>query len=108
MYPIETEPRINEHWVVFDLLPTYEISNYGRIGNTRTGRELPIEIDSEGYSRATMYYLGKSYRVFVHLLVVRAFFINYKLGAYVGFVNDNKQDCTVLNLTLVPTVRRGD
>lgn len=94
------EPRLDEHWVTFEDLPTYAVSNYGRVMNVKTGRDLVTTLDKEGHLRVTLWYRGKRYRTYVHLLVAYAFFLEYKYGVRVSFVNGNKQDCSVLNLTL--------
>lgn len=102
----EKDPRLDEHWVMFEGFEKYSVSNYGRVMVTRTGHELKQTVDKDGHLRVYLHYQGKRYRVYVRLLVASAFFLNYKSGVGVGFLNGNKQDCSVLNLTLMKAVRR--
>lgn len=100
------EPVLDELWVGVDGLETYAVSNYGRVMNVRTGKDLSVFKDASGYNHVYMYRQGKRYNVYVHLLVAQAFFLNYKSGVGVDFQNGNKDDCSVLNLTLMKAVRR--
>lgn len=98
----EREPPImDELWVTLEGLETYNISNYGRIVNDRTGKEVKNWIDAEGHLRARIYRRGKRYSIYVHLLVARTFFLRYRSGVGVGFINGRKADCSVANLTLI-------
>jgi len=104
--PPEEPPVMDEYWQTIDGLETYAVSNYGRIVNVRTGRDVKIQEDKDGYLRAVIYRGGKRYKIYVHQLVAAAYFLNYKAGVGVDFVNGNKHDCTVTNLTLMKAVRR--
>lgn len=95
----ESEDRYDEIWVEVGIA-AYEVSNYGRVVNANTGRELKPSPDKKGYLRVALYHGGKRHDVFVHRLVARAFFLNYSSGVEVKHKNDNKEDNTVLNLTL--------
>lgn len=102
----ETNPRLDEFWEILDGLETYAVSNYGRVVNVKSGRDLRVYTDKHGYLRVNLYRRGKKYPTLVHLLVARVYFINYKEGVGVDFENGNKQDCSVLNLTLKKAIRR--
>ncbi len=95
-----SEPRLDEHWVSFEGLPTYAVSNYGRVMNLRRNTDLVQKTDKDGFQRVHLYRRGKRYSVYVHLLVAQAFFVDYKAGLKVSFINGDKQDCSILNLTL--------
>lgn len=91
---------LDEVWVGLDLLPNYEVSNYGRIININRGTEVKASPDKNGYYRVALYHGGKRYDIFVHRLVAKAFFLNYRDGIEVKHRNGNKADNSVLNLTL--------
>jgi hypothetical protein len=93
--------KLHEYWVVLDWLPTYAISNYGRVVNDKTGHECRTELDRHGYVRVILYRKGKRKRAYLHKLVARAFFLNYRSNINPRHINGNKQDNTVLNLTLL-------
>lgn len=92
--------RLEEFWVTFELLPNYAISNYGTVLNIKTNRELTPSPDANGYYRVSLYHRGIRHESYVHRLVAKAFFLNYEDGIEVKHRNGNKQDCSVLNLTL--------
>lgn len=86
----------------------YEVSNFGRVVNGKTGRDLKPSADGKGYMRVALYYKGVRHDVFVHRLVARAFFLNYGPGVEVRHINGDKKENTVLNLTLGGACRVGD
>jgi len=91
--------ELDEIWVEIGI-GAYEVSNFGRVMNGNTGRDLKPSPDKNGYLRVALHHGGKRYDAFVHRLVARAFFLNYKKGVEVKHKNENKSDNTVLNLTL--------
>lgn len=95
-------PYYEEYWVTLDLLPNYAISNYGRVVNINTERELKASKNDSGHLKVDLYHNGKQKQVYVHRLVAKAFFVDYEEGREVGFINGNKEDCGVLNLTILP------
>lgn len=103
----ESYPQVDEIWVTFDLLPRYEISNYGRVCNRETGRDLTPSRDKNGYLKVGLSHNGTKHYVYVHRLVAKAFFLNYKNGIEVKHINGDKSDCSVLNLTLGGKCRTG-
>lgn len=104
----EKEP-LEEFWVAVELLPNYEVSNYGRVINIRTQRELKACPTGKGYSQVKLYYKGVSYPVYVHRLVAMAFFVDYEEGIEVKHLNENLSDNGVLNLSIGPNkVRKRD
>lgn len=94
-------PVSDEYWASIEGLPLYSVSNYGRVCNNKTGRHLKVTTDKQGYLRVYLHRKGKRYRVYVHLLVALVYFDQYKPGVGVGFLNGNRSDCTVANLTLM-------
>lgn len=99
-------PVVDEVWVEVGVAQ-YEVSNFGRVINARTGRELKASPDKNGYLRVALYNNGNRFDVYVHRLVARAFFLNYAPGVEVKHRNDTKTDNTVLNLTLGAGCRKG-
>lgn len=86
----------------------YEVSNFGRVVNANTGRDLTPSPDKKGYLRVALYHKGKRHDVPVHRLVARAFFLNYAPGVEVKHKNENLEDNSVLNLTLGRGCRISD
>ena len=91
--------ELDEIWVEIGI-GAYEVSNFGRVVNGNTGRDLKPSPDGNGYLRVVLYYNGKRHMVYVHRLVARAFFLNYAKGVEVKHKNGDKNDNSVLNLTL--------
>jgi hypothetical protein len=102
----ESDERMDEIWVEVGI-GAYEVSNFGRIVNGATGRDLKPSPDKNGYYRVALHYGGKRHDVFVHRLVARAFFLNYKQGVEVKHINEDKADNSVLNLTLGAGCRKA-
>lgn len=93
------QEHIEEIWVELDEFSNYAVSNYGRVVNIVTNRDLKQTPDSKGYLRVELYNEGKRKRVYVHRLVAQAFFLNYSEDHAVSHIGD-KQDNSVLNITL--------
>lgn len=98
--------EIDEIWVEIGV-GAYEVSNFGRVVNGHTGRDLTPSPDKNGYLRVALYHNGIRHDVYVHRLVARAFFLNYGPGVEVKHKNDDKNDNSVLNLTLGGACRKG-
>lgn len=96
------EPRLDEYWVGFETFPDYRISNYGRVLNIRTGQELkPVVMENDYlYVKLVNTETGFIHNGPIHRLVAKAFFLNFDADRAVDFINGDKHDCTVLNLTL--------
>jgi hypothetical protein len=105
---VKQEP-LEEFWVVIDLLSNYEVSNYGRVVNVKTQRELKATPNGKGYPQVKLYHNGLFYSVYIHRLVAAAFFVDYEEGVEVKHLNGNLQDNGVLNLSIGPnSVRQRD
>lgn len=98
---------LEEQWVTLDILPNYEVSNYGRIFNLKTGKERIPKPGKRGYMRVKLYRKGRKYNVYVHRLVAQCYFLNYNAHIGVEHKNGNKSDNSVLNLTLVAVQEDG-
>jgi len=99
--------ELEEVWVTVDGLERYAVSSFGRVINQERGNELTPSPDANGYMRVGLSRMGKTHNVYVHRLVAFAFFLNYKPGIEVKHRNENKNDNSVLNLTLGGCCRRG-
>lgn len=92
-------PFIDEIWVETGI-GSYEVSNYGRVVNARTGKDIRPYPDKHGQMRVGLYWGGKRHYIYVRRLVAKAFFLNYVAGIEVSHLNGNKEDNTIRNLTL--------
>lgn len=101
-------PVMDEVWVAHDLLPNYAVSNYGRVVNVKTNRELKPSPDKGGYFRVVLYHKGVPYPIYVHRLVAKIFFLNYAEGVEVKHISEDKSDNSVLNLTLGGKCRKKE
>lgn len=97
--------KVEELFVQIPGYEDYAVSNYGRVINVRDDVDLVSYVgDSAGRRRVFFPYeepfvIGVSY-LWLDDLVAEAFFVNYKPGINIYYKNGNKDDCTVLNLTL--------
>lgn len=98
---------LDEQWTHLELFPNYSISNYGRIVNVNSGRELNPSPDKNGYLRVALYHKGARYDAFIHRLVAECYFLNYRKGVEVKHKNHDKSDNGVFNLTLGGGCRVG-
>jgi hypothetical protein len=54
----ESDILLDELWVGFEDFPNYEVSNYGRVVNIRTGRDLSPSKDQNGFYHVALYHKG--------------------------------------------------
>lgn len=101
---------LEELWVPVEDYPNYEISNYGRVVNIKTGYELKTWAVGKGgkYLRVELSRDALRRAFFLHRLVAREFFLLYSDRVEVICINGNYHDCTVANISLDSTRdRRG-
>lgn len=98
---------LDEIFVSIPAFPNYVVSNYGRVINVRNDYELALSTDPNGFVRAVLYRNGQRCEFGVHRLVARAFFMNWKPGVEVYHINEDRNDNSVLNLTLGQMRVRG-
>ena len=92
---------LEEQWVPLSGYPNYEVSNYGRVTNVNTGRDIsPYPDKRTGILRVAIYRNGSRKDVQLKRLVAKCYFLNYQDDSKVNHRNNNKADCSVLNLTL--------
>lgn len=95
---------LEELFVELEAYPNYAVSNYGRVINVNTGRELRGVINPKtGHLKVTMSHNSVRSWPYVHRLVASAFFVDYEEGVAVEFINGVKTDCAVVNLTIKGT-----
>lgn len=87
-----------EIWIPIEIAPNYEVSNLGRV------RRDSIIHNSEilaGYPRANLFINRKSKKVFVHILVAKAFIGSCPDGMQVNHKDGNKTNACASNLEYV-------
>ena len=65
-----------ERWKIYNDIPTYEISNFGRVRNIRTGRILHTFINTNGYEIVQLHNQGDCFTKKIHRLVAETFVYN--------------------------------
>lgn len=87
-------------WAEIEGFPNYEVSNNGEIYNRKFDRYLTPRPNADGYLRVTLFEEGIGKERYVHNLVARAFFAEFRANAHVTQVNGDKTDNRVNNLRL--------
>lgn len=78
----------------------YQISSYGRVKNTKTGRILSGDINNAGYRRVCLYTPVRK-KFFIHRLVASHFCDGYRDGLVVNHKDGNKLNNLPENLEWV-------
>ena len=65
--------KLKETWKTINGFPNYEVSTYGNVRNVKTGRILKPVKNSRGYLQVKLFNGSKSQKLFVHVLVSKAF-----------------------------------
>ena len=76
----------------------YQVSNYGRVRNKKTGKILKPYITNKGYYTVGFWTDGKKKRLSIHRLVAKAFLPNPNNLPEVNHINGCKTDNSVCNL----------
>lgn len=87
-----------EVWKNFPLVEGIEVSNIGRIKNTKTGNILKTAIDRYGYEKVSFTSNGEKYYYTVHRLVAITFIPNPLNKPQVNHKDGNKLNNKVINL----------
>lgn len=90
-----------EQWRLVDGYDNYEVSNFGRVRNTKTSRVLKPSVSSVGYHNVNLFRDGKIHYHTVHRLVAESFIPNPKHKAFVDHVDHNRLNNNVTNLRWV-------
>ena len=65
--------KLKETWKVIKGFPNYEVSTYGNVRNIKTKKMLKPFKNNYGYLQVQLFNNGKSQKLFVHVLVSKAF-----------------------------------
>ena len=90
-----------ELWKKVNDFPNYEISNYGKVRNSKTSKELSLLKGKNNYLSVCLYYKGKGKRLYVHRLVAIAFLENPEGKPQVDHIDTNRTNNKVDNLQMV-------
>jgi hypothetical protein len=87
-------------WRTIPEYPVYEVSNYGQVKNTRTGRILRPSTLMQGYHRISLYNAQTKQKIQrpIHTLVARAFIGDRPQGLQCCHLDGNKNNNSVKNL----------
>ena len=83
------------------IVENYEISNLGRIRNTKTGNIIKPDKEEKGYCRLSIKVNGRKKHYPVHRLVAIAFIPNLLNKTQVDHIDNNKSNNRVDNLQWV-------
>lgn len=99
--------KLKETWKTIKGFPNYEVSTFGNVRNSKTGKILrPIE-DRYGYLFVKPYNNGKNNNLRIHVLVAKAFLPDTGLNPdgtimighhQINHRDENKQNNNILNL----------
>ena len=85
--------------------PGYYISKCGKVFSTKRNRLLSTHITRNGYERVSLSFNNKSYKFFVHQLVVSAYIGERPVGqgseTHIDHIDANKKNNHVSNLRII-------
>jgi len=90
-----------ERFKAIDGFEDYEVSTWGRIFNTKTGRYIRPEICKKGYLRVDLYNDAGRKHCKVHRLVAKAFIPNPENKPDINHIDGNNQNNSISNLEWV-------
>ena len=88
----------NETWKIMKENPNYEVSNLGKIRNTKTKRIRKTTINNKGYEKFIIYINEKPKSFYVHRVVANNFIENLNNYLEVNHKDENKLNNSVDNL----------
>lgn len=82
---------IGEYWAdIKDFVGLYQVSNFGKVRNTNTGRILKQQTTKRGYLQVGLWKNNKEKKCYVHRLVAQAFIPNPKRLKEVNHKDEDK------------------
>lgn len=105
---VDEAGHVEEEFVTFDAFPNYAVSNYGRVVNINTGRDLTPYRQPNGYWKVDLCRKGVRRTFYLHRLVAKAFLVDYDPGLGVTHRDGNKQDCSVMNIEMGEPCRTSE
>lgn len=79
----------------------FQVSNYGRVRNSKTGNILSIGDNGHGYCNVTLKARPYEVKKYVHRLVAEAFLPDFDKNLQVNHIDKNKKNNNVTNLEMV-------
>ena len=79
----------------------YQVSNFGRVKNTETGRIMKTYKDKYGYITTSISYKGKTKHFLIHRLIAKAFIPNPENKPHINHINTIRDDNRIENLEWV-------
>ena len=83
-------PKNSEHWASVDGYRNYQVSWWGRVRNTKTGRILKPQTSGPGYLFVRLSKNGKAQLLYIHLLVAREWVANPKEKRCVDHIDGSR------------------
>lgn len=87
-----------ERWVSINNAPDYEVSDKGRIRNSKTGRIIKTRVNKRGYENVCLHNNGNRITTRVHRIVAENFYDGNHDGYDVNHIDGNKVNNSVDNL----------
>lgn len=76
--------KVFEIWKPINNYDNYEVSSFGRVKNTKTGRIMKLTTDTHGYNKVNLSNNGKIITFIIHKLIASTFIKNPK--CYVSII----------------------
>lgn len=87
-----------DSWKQYKKIPRYEVSEDGKIRNSKTGRILKTAIDDKGYKKVSLHENGRQHTVKVGRMVADTYYDGYDNGLDVTYKDGDRSNCHYTNL----------
>lgn len=91
---------MDEVWGEIEGYPNYAISNYGEVVNIKFGRSLKPRTNSRGYQHVVLFGEHGRKDYYIHQLVAEVFLGDFRTGAHIYHIDDDRSNNHVTNLRL--------